>query len=289
MNDEAIADTRPVIYPPPDRILHTKSVLGREIGLFIQTPMPRPYRFFLMLLGMVAVLLPLILGVMQFQIMDQKYGYNAALQRSQVWIFLSIVSFILFFLFILIRSRHSTGFVALHQYGIRYRLNKKRIYWLLYQNISGLQEELIQEKLFFIPIRQRCFINILPKNSKIIRLTSPIANLPELYASLKRMVNPFLLRATESAVNSGQWVEFGEVKVNQSQFCYRDQIIHLGQIHEISIHSGKLRIMVNPQAYSSLKSLHQTQLYYSQEIYIPLSKIVNLEIFLAIMQTRIGP
>ena len=289
LNDEVNGDTVPVINQSLKNYNRTPGLLGREIELHLHSPMPRLNRFFLMLLGLIGVLLPLTLGAWQFYAMEDANGYYAALQRSQSWIFLSLVVFFAYFIIIMLRSRNSNDFIALHQNGIRFRLNKKRICWLLYQNIAGLQEELIQEYFIFIPIRKKYRVNISPKNGKTIRIPSSFGNLSELHAQLTKKVHPSLNRVIEHAFFSGKWVEFGEIKLNQNQFCYRNRTIPLDQIYNISIQSGKLRITKKPQASTSKNRNLISRHNYPDDIRIPLSKVFNLDIFLKLIQTRIQP
>jgi hypothetical protein len=267
----------------------TNSLLGREIRLYQLSPIRRSHRFFYLLLGLMGVLLPLILAVWQFQSMTEPYGYYAALQRSQCWIFLSIFAYLSFLLLAFIQSWHSQLFVAMHQNGIRFRLKFNKVNWLLYQNIKGLQEELIQEDFLFIPIQKKYRVNVLPKNGNTIRVPSSIYNLPELYTNLGKIVNPALKQMALDELNSGEWVDFGEIKVSQNHIWYRKQIMAQKELKEISICTGNIKITrkIQPSA-SNHKHLLSREFPFHQDK-IPLSEVFNLDIFLELIETRIQP
>jgi hypothetical protein len=282
-------DTQPVTSSSSNKSYRMKSLLGREICLYLHTPLTRQTHFFLMILGLIAVLLPLFLGVRQFQILEDAYGYYAALQRSQVWIYLALLAFLALLFSLVMRSRNLNEFVALYQNGIRFRLKSKRVCWILYQNISGLQEVLIQENFLFIPVKKNHLVNVYPKNGRTISIPSSISDLAGLYANLLKLVNPVLKRRIQDIFNSGQLVEFGEIKVNKYEFRYRHRTIQLEQVRDVSIHSGKLLVTVKPRAFTSEQYHMDRHFKQPDVIRIPLSKVINLEILLDIIQTRIRP
>ncbi len=212
------------------------------------------------------------------------------LRYNEAWFgFISHLGLFFGLTLVVMRSRNSDNFVALHQNGIRFRLKTKRVNWLLYQSISGLQEELVLEQFLFIPIRKRYSVYIAPQKGKTFCIPSSINNLPELYANLANKVNPTLKPMVETAFVSGKWVKFGEVIVNQSHLRYRNRLIPLEQVNTIAIHSGKFQITKKSKIPDS-KWFQKLKRYSNpDEIRIPLSKVFNLEILLELFQTRIRP
>lgn len=286
---EPLGDTQPVLSHSATKILNANTVLGKEIITYVHTPGSHLHRFFLMLLGLVGVLLPLFVGIWQFQNLEDRHGYYAALQRSWFWIILSLGIFVTYSLYVTVRSRNSKDFVAIHKNGIRFRLQNNRVCWLLYQNIIGIQEDLIQEYFFLIPLGKKYWINIKPKSGKPIRIPSSIDNLPELYTELKRQINPFLMQIVENAFSLGQFVEFGEIFLSPNELRYRSDIIQLKQIQSVAIHSGKLRILAESPAPAPKLNHNQTSKKHLIEMDIPLSSVNNLDVLLHFMSTRTQP
>jgi hypothetical protein len=281
--EKSVEETRPILTSSPQISSPSQGLLGKEIKRYVRATQPRPQRFLLMTLGLIAVLLPLLMGLRQFQGMVDSHGYYVALQRSQIWIFLSLIAFLAFFLLVVLRTRHSQDFIALHQNGIRFRLNSKRICWLLFQNITGLREEIIQEHFLFLSIRHQYLVFIYPKREKTIRITNAIRNLPEFYANLANQVNPTLKKKVDTLFLAGEWADFGNIKLNQTQLRYRSQVIMLDHIQNVSIHAGKLWIIEKPEPSTSPPGKQPPR------VKIPLSDVVNLDLFIDFLDTRIQP
>lgn len=281
--DESVEETRPNLTSSPQISSRSQGFLGKEIKRYVRATQPRPQRFLLMTLGLLAVLLPLLMGVRQFQQMVNAHGYYVALQRSQIYIFLSIIAILAFFLLVVLRTRHSQDFIALHQNGIRFRLYRKRICWLLFQNITGLREEIIQEHFFFLAIRNQYQVFIYPKREKAIRITNTIMNLPEFYTDLSNQVNPILMKKIDTLFIAGEWADFGKIKLNQTQLRYRSQLIVLDQIQNVAIHAGKLSIIEKSELSTSRPGKQPPR------VNIPLSDVVNLDLLLDFLNTRIQP
>jgi len=280
---ESVEETRPILTSSPQISHHSQGLLGNEIKRYIRTSQPRPQRFLLMIIGLMAVLLPLFVGVRQFQRLEYSHGYYVALQRSQIWIFLSIFAVIAFFLLVASRTRHSQDFIALHQNGIRFKLNNKRICWLLFQNITGLHEEIIQEHFLFITIREQYLVYIHPKHEKNIRITNSISNLPEFYANLAKQVNPILKKKIDTLLLAGEWIDFGKISLNHTQLRYHSQAIMLDQIQSVTIRTGKLMIIGKPDISTSRPNEQPTRAN------IPLPDVFNLDLLLNFLETRIQP
>jgi hypothetical protein len=108
-------------------------------------------------------------------------------------------------------------------------------------------------------------------------------NLPEFYTDLSNQVNPILMKKIDTLFIAGEWADFGKIKLNQTQLRYRSQLIVLDQIQNVAIHAGKLSIIEKSELSTSRPGKQPPR------VNIPLSDVVNLDLLLDFLNTRIQP
>ena len=249
--------------------------LGDQLAVFHGKRIKGFWLIIVLILGITAVILPLIYGLSSFQAQMDEYGWLAAVLWSYPWLVLSVLAFAID-CFLLLRSvyRHSR-YLIIHQYGISFRMRGKSKS-IFFKEISGICEDIIQERFLSIPIREIRKISLIPSNGKPIQVISYLENLPVLSRLLKENIYPVLLPVLKEQYRKQQWLYFGAIAVNKTGFQLEGKNYKWDEVNSISVQSGHLMV----------EFIHSLEKKGIMEKFskVRLSKITNLELLLQFIQ-----
>ena len=203
------------------------------------------------------------------------YGPAASLAWSKYWYIAGVSLAILGIIGCLHLVNNKIIDLMIFEQGIVLRKSFKRTYRYRWNEICGILYYQVEHKSSR-PRKINTTKIYLKNGSKITLKDSRINNLPEITTRIKAFLYPILLRKYYSLLRTGNQLKFGPIKFNT----------HLLEIKQISIQGFKKII--------EWKLLNRVYIHYGYLIFessqrktrIPVSKIPNLDLLLAIINTE---
>ena len=227
----------------------------------------------LFLPGLLAVLVPLAGGLWRANYAFSHFGPVAAEAWSSPWYILSSLALVVFTLLVAYRLMLAGTTVALHQRGLLLKLapfNTRRLAW---EQLSGIASQSVQERFLTRPLRSYHEALLIPAAGRPVRLPPQMQRLPELISRIKAALYPRLLPALQSGFDSGQWVFFGPVIIQQESLLVRGRKTAWEQVERILVRQGCLVVEFRGDSQPPQS--------------IPLSQIPNVELLLQLMQQAV--
>jgi hypothetical protein len=230
-------------------------------------------------LGLVAVLLPAILALYKFWQAYMANGYLAARNWSLPWILTTLLAAILVTWLGLRRLFFRRWYLALHQYGIKFRQGLGSMRALKLEQISGIAVEAYDEKFFGLTWRKVYRVRLIPFYGKPVLLRRPFRSLPDFSDRFKKLFYPLLTPVLCNRLESGSWVGFGALAIHRDGLRIGQIVYPWQDIKSLQPDKGFLLIDFNfrenkPQSKGKTRR-------------IAIAKINNLEIFLELAQVKI--
>lgn len=243
--------------------------LGPVIAVYRQRPLSWVDLFTWGLLGVVAVLFPLVYGYFRQRYAYTHFGPVAATIWSRPWYLLAIIALFAFIALAIYRLRFTRRFVAVHKQGLRLALSDRRT--LRWSEIAGIASSTTQYQFLGLSLRTRYNAKLFPNIGKPIRFDNSLQNLPELLTYIKAQLYPRLSTLLQTNFIEGKWLHFGPISIQRQTIQILDQQYSWSQVEQISVNAGYLVINTNPN------SRH----------HFPVAKIPNIEILLQIIQHEV--
>jgi hypothetical protein len=220
-------------------------------------------------LGIVAVLLPLLYGFFRRRYAYTNFGPVAATLWSRPWYVLAIIALIAFFILAIYRLLLTRRFVAVYKHGVRLALSEPKT--LLWTEIAGIASSTTQHQFLGRSLRTRYYAKLYPNLGKPIHLDNSLQDLPELLTYIKAQLYPRISSVLQSDFNQGKWLHFGPISIQQKTIQIHKKRFAWSEIEHISVNRGKLIIQTNPDSRNT----------------IPVAMIPNIEILLQIIQQEV--
>lgn len=203
---------------------------------------------------------------------------NRNLPDSPLHILLLVIVFIIYlFWFLLVRSYQHTGhYVEIYQFGAKLNLPKiGRQVWK-WEEIDGVAVSVVELHYLGISAPMRWRARLYPRTGKPVELCPEINNLPELITRLKGAIYPARLRRYRAEFLKGQAIGFGCITIFPDRLeiqksTRNSKKLPWSNISSLGVEKGYL--IIHPQSKRRLR--------------IPISSILNLELFLEIVKQDI--
>ena len=233
---------------PGSRIL--KNTAPKNLGSLIATYRYRPLRWreklVYLVMGLLAVGLPLAVGSTRYIEGYNNHGELAAVTWSRSWFILAIFALICWSLLIVHRLRLADRYIAIHQKGIAIKIQQASA--LRWEEISGIASGAFQPSLFGMRGDIRYRATIIPNVGKPIAIRGSFENLPECITRLKARLYPILEAALKPLFVEGKWIYFGPVAVQRDALrLYRLQL-PWNDVKRVSISKGDLVVELSDQS-----------------------------------------
>jgi len=256
--------------------LSTRKTLGGLIRVFRHRPLGWIEALLLILPGGFAVLTPLFYGFGRARYAARYFGPVAADHWSRPWYILAGIAFVVFLLAATYRLWRSRQYVAVHTGGLRLNLAGQRA--LRWEQIAGITTDTVSYHFLSISTRPHLQGVIYPNTGKPIQLTKEIQDLPELLTILKAKLYPRLLPNLQANLNSGQWLHFGRLAIQNrgikllNHMPKQDQPIPWSHVTHVDVDSGFLVV----------------ELCDRPQLKLPVSQIPNIELLIQLIQLGVN-
>ena len=253
-----------------------KNVLGTEVAKHRGRSSSCGGTAILIFAGL-AALIPFIYSFWLVDFAYTQYGVIAANTWGRSWLVISALSAACFLLLAFYRLYLFQRCVAVFTNGIRIRLGFLVTHSYTWQEIQGISNGIMQERFLHLPIRTYHKAVLVPNKGKPMVLRAPLENIPVLVQLIKRNLYSQLMPRERSRFQAGDLVDFGPLTIDKGSLQFKpnkkgqDKPIPWTSIHSIDVQAGFLCI----------------QLATEQRIRIPVSNIVNFEIFMEIIQQEV--
>jgi len=251
---------------------NTSAPIQENIGKLVATYRDRPLRwkdiFLTFIPGGLAVLTPLLYGVLRKGYAQAYFGPTAAEIWSKPWFILTDIALIAYLGLALRRLRRARQVVTVHQYGIAIRLHHKKRFIFNWSQISGLACATVQPTFLGLALKSRHRVTIYPTQGNPISLNDRIPNIPGLAKRIKAKIYPNLMPILRKSFTQGHPINFGLITFEQESLHVQDQAIPWNQITNINVKGGFL--MVESKTNRPVK--------------IPIGKIPNIELLIQLLQ-----
>lgn len=246
---------------------------SNSLGPLLAYANHRPLRWFdfftWVLLGIVAVLLPLLYGFYRQRYAYRNFGPVAAATWSRPWYILAIIALIAFLILAIYRLLLTRRFVAVYKHGIRLALSAQKV--LRWNEIAAIACSITQYKFLGLPLRTNYRAKLYPNLGKPIHLDNSLQDLPELLTNIKAQLYPRITPTLRSDFNQGKWLHFGPISIQQWTIRIRKKQYSWSEIKNISVDRGKLITETNSNVRHTLQ----------------VAEIPNIEILLQIIQQEV--
>ncbi|RME07417.1 MAG: hypothetical protein D6803_04080 [Anaerolineae bacterium] len=236
----------------------------------------RPLRwrdlFLLFLPAAAAALTPLLYGLQRYYYGQAYYGPAAAQAWSRPWFQLAALALVPLLLLGWRRVRQAHRLVRLHKHGLHIRRPGKQPLNLPWHAIQALACEQTSGALLGKTLTQRTRLTLFPRTGDPVELDSRIKGLDDLAARLKAHLYPRWLPELRAALRRGEWLSFGEVRLNRLGIQVRDAYLPWEQATLITVENGMLKMRTAP----------------GDEIKLRAGKIPNLELFIQLLREEVA-
>lgn len=221
--------------------------------------------FTYLLLGLLAVGIPLAYGFYRYRDGYNNHGELAAVTWSRPWFLLAIFALICCSLLFVHRMRLAGLFIAVHENGLNLALaHRDSLRW---EEISGIATDMLQPGFFAISHAIQYRATIIPNVGKPITLAGAYENLPECITRIKAKMYPRLIAELRPMYSGGKWVYFGPVAIRQDTLRLGKKQFPWTKVKRVSIEKGELVV----------------ELFDHPSKRIPLASIPNFELLLQLI------
>lgn len=224
----------------------------------------------MVLVGVIIVLVPLFYGLYRYYYGYTHYGPVAASFWSQSWYLTALLGLVVFGAFTLNVIKKSRHRIAVHQYGICLKTGRSMI--IAWERIQGVSFIRIQPNLLNLFFKPRTQAHLFLDDGKIVRLDQNFEGFNDLLTRIKSTLYPKLLDNLKSSYNSGEWVNFGSLAIQQNSLRINNREILWSDIDRLYVKSGYLVV----------------ELANRKQIQAPVINIPNLELLLKIVQAGVS-
>jgi hypothetical protein len=243
----------------------TRKSLGPLIATYRYRPLQWRESLTYLLLGLVAVGIPLAYGLYRFRDGYNNHGELAAVTWSRPWFLLAGFALICSSLLLVHRMRLAGRFIAVYQNGLALAVGQKQL--LRWEEISGIATDMIQPGLFANRRGVQYRAKIIPNIGRPILLAGAYQNLPECITRIKARLYPLLVPELKSSFSTGKWLYFGPVAIQRKTLRLGKNQFSWTQVKRVSIVKGVLVVELVDQTCKR----------------IPVAKIPNFELLLQLI------
>jgi len=246
--------------------------MSESIGDLVATYRDRPLRWKDLVLtfipGGLAVLTPLLYGILRQRYAQAYFGPTAAEIWSKPWFTLAAIALIAYLGLALRRLRRARQVVTVHKNGITIRLHKKKRFIFNWNQLSGLACTTVQPTFLGRALKPRHRITIYPIQGNPISLNDRVPNIPGLVKRIKAKIYPHLLPTLRKNFSKGHPINFGPITFQQDSLLLRDKAIPWDHVTNINVRGGRLMV----------------ESHTNRPIKIPTGKIPNIELLIRLLQ-----
>ena len=257
---------------------HATNNLGSIIKVFRYQPLGWSDAARLFLPGSLAVLIPLLYGLSRARFGILYYGSVAAEHWSRPWFLLAMIAASVLVFAAISRILASRRYLIAYERGLVLNLGGKK-YTLRWEEIAGVTTETIHKRVLSISLRPNVQGVIYPNIGKPVRLDNSLQDLPELLTILKAKLYPRLLPHLQSNFQSGQWLHFGLLAIQDRGIKLLNQRkpklarpIPWSHVAHMNIESGFLVVELSDRP----------------RLKLPVSKIPNIELLLQLIKLGVN-
>lgn len=215
----------------------------------------------------------ILLGIGLFRRFSGRVGYGPAAAETwaRPWFVAAILLTIPLLILMLRHIRSVVRQVNVYRNGLT--LNKIRagdnVY--LWSQIVGVTYLHIRRHIFGNPTRETTQVILHPSVGDAITLDPNIHDLTGLTILIKRAIFPMIKPQLIKSLRNGQWLYFGDIRINNNSLATTKQEIPWSKIHQVYLNSGMLVINVHNEV----------------DIKVSISKIMNVDLLLQIIDEEI--
>lgn len=243
-----------------------------SIGKLVTRYRYRPLRwkdiFLTFIPGGLAVLTPLIYGILRKNYALAYFGPTAAEVWSNPWFTWTEIALIAYLGLGLRRLRRARQVVTVHKNGIAITVHKKKQFIYNWTQLAGVACTTLQPTFLGLKFKPRHRIVIYPTEGKPISLNDRIPDIPKLVKQIKTKIYPRLLPNFRKSFSKGHPLNFGPITFCQDSLQLRDLSIPWNQITNITVKEGFLMVESGT----------------NRPVKIPSGKIPNIELLIQLLQ-----
>ncbi|OGO26904.1 MAG: hypothetical protein A2W33_04725 [Chloroflexi bacterium RBG_16_52_11] len=246
-----------------------KNTLGPRIAIYPYRPLRTQEYLLYVFLGIFAVGMPLVYGIIRFQYGYTKYGEIVAHLWGRPWFILAGFALITSLLLIVHRKRLASRFIALHENGLVLALSTKNAF--RWEHLAGISASITRPGVVGWSPRQQYHATIYPNVGKAIQLNDDFIGFPECLTRIKAKLYPRIIPGLSANFQSGQWIYFGPVAIQVHKLKIQNNQYDWSQVETVRVESG----------YLVVEWINQNRQR------IPIAKIPNIEILLHLINTGV--
>lgn len=247
-----------------------------DLGPLISTYRGRPLSwrdlFLILLLGVFAVIFPLLYGIWITNYVSMRNGPIAASTWSGPWFILAACSTFCFLLLVSIRVFHHSICVSVYRNGLKINLSPIKRYIITWADIFGITNHSICKHLFGHPVQNQFCIVIVSKDNKIIRLDQRITHITKLAYIIKKYSFQRIFPSLVNDFQNGRWIDFGLLSINKHYFSIQQNRVSWSVVSKIYVKAGWMLIETMDK----------------QIVKIKISQIPNIELLFKLLSRGIG-
>ncbi len=245
--------------------------LGPLLTIYRSPSLSLRSSIFLFILVGTSVLTPLGYGLYIVYYGYTKHGLAAAVTWGKAWFLISIITFSLALILILL-LRRSIAEVFIYKNGLKLRKSRWSTKIFHWDQLSGISTTIIQENFFNRTLQTRYHATLYPSQGKPVQIDDHLENLPELITRIKAHLYPKLLPKLRTAFKSDERVPFGPIVIQSHSLSIRSQQIPWDQVLRVTVQDARLVIELKNKIYR-----------------VPASVIPNLELLFQLIRDGVHP
>jgi len=247
-----------------------------DLGPLISTYRGRPLSwrdlFLIFLLGVFAIIFPLIYGIWINNFVSLRNGPIAASTWSGPWFILAACSTFCFLLLVLIRVFHQSIYVSIYRNGLKINLSPIRRHNITWTDIFGITNRSISKHLFGHTVQNKFCIVIVSKDSKSIRLDQRITHITKLAYLIKKYSFQRIFPSLVNDFENGRWIDFGPLSINKHYLSIQQKMVSWSSVSRIYVKAGCMHIETMDK----------------QIVKTKISQIPNIELLFKLLSRGIG-
>jgi hypothetical protein len=200
-----------------------------------------------------------------------RFGTVAATVWSRPWLIAGGIVLLVIGLWIFYRKWVARQFIALYQNGLRFKIHGRKKNLLRWGEIAGITVDTVQTHLLGMDLSIRYRLKIYPNIGKPIHINNRFYGLPEFITQLKEQYYPVVSAALRANLRADHWLYFGQVAIHRQAVRLKDRQLSWENVDSINIKQGKL----------------VCKMIKGRSKKLPISKILNIEVLLSIIQEEV--
>jgi hypothetical protein len=199
--------------------------LGKHIASFRGRPIGAPTWVFIFMPGVMIISGLCLYGIYLAVSTYQRHGPALAIVRSQAWILLATILFILYAAYLIYRLLVSLQRIQVFEAGLKVRRFFLQSRSYLWSDISGISSSAVRLTFFGKPINTTPGGKIIFIEGRSVDLKRGYQGIPRLIKILKSKVYPLIWPQIQSAIRSGKTYRFGRISINREAMYISNRII----------------------------------------------------------------